>query len=419
MSKVNEKLSKPSKLFMFVNKVADLFRKVGLLSFHLSSEKLLKSAQRQSKLTHFGDELFKKHLQAFLNCFENDNNLNYTGLLLLQGMVKKVLKRRLFLERDLQAHPEILQVPIKHPVIIVGFPRCGTTLLQNLLIQHPGCRWLRSWELNPPFPNEPNFWGSANDPRKLRFDVEAAKFRKRFPQLDVIHAVDSPEECWELFLPTFAGPQILGFFKVEKYRQWSESISEETWQYIYDYYKRQLQHLSWHQPGCHWVLKSPDHLLHLGNLLDIFPDARIVQLHRDPHKFVPSTCNLINQDPFLMTKDSSPKKVGQQILAKLSEWGRKSLAFRKNINPGNFYDIHYQDLVNQPIETVINIYDHFGMEIPAKMKMKLNQWLKEKHGKNRPRQKYRLEQFGLKPADIEREFKDYCQYFQVRLETKN
>lgn len=418
-AKVDEEFPKPSKSIRFVNNVADLLRKVGLLSFRIYSEKLLNSAQRQTKLTNFGDEQFKEHLQALLSCFEDDDNLNYTGLLLLRGMVKKVLTRRLFLERDIQEHPEILQVPIKKPVIIVGFPRSGTTLLQNLLIQHPGCRWLRAWELNTPYPNEPHIWGSTNDPRKLRFEVEVAKFRKRYPQIDVAHALDSPEECWELFLPTFAGPQILGFFGVEKYRLWSDGISKETWQDIYDYYKRQLQHLIWHQPGCHWVLKSPDHLLHLGNLLEVFPDARIVQIHRDPYKFVPSTCQMIYSSPFPFTKDSSPEKTGQQMLAKLSEWGQNSLDFRKSTNSNNFYDVHYQDLVKQPIDTVRSIYDHFGMELPAPMDIKLNQWLKEKHGKNRPRQKYRLDKFGLNPADIEREFKDYCQYFQVRLETKN
>jgi hypothetical protein len=416
MAKADDDFSKPPILFKFVNNIADLLKQLGVLSFHISGEKLLKQVQRQTKLTNFGDEQFKEHLQALLSCFENDDNFNYTGLLLLQGMVKKVLKRRLFLEQDIQKHPEILQVPIKNPVIIVGFPRCGTTLLQNLLLQHPNCRWLRAWELNTPFPSEPNTWGSANDPRKLRFEVEVAKFRKRFPQLDVVHALDSPEECWELFLPTFAGPQILGFWGFEKYRQWSDSMSEKIWQDIYHYYKRQIQHLTWHQLGCHWVLKSPDHLLHLGNLLEVFPDARIIQLHRDPYKFVPSTCNMINHDPFLVTKDSNPNKVGQQILAKLSEWGKKSLDFRKSTNSNNFCDIHYQDLVNQPIDIVKHIYDHFGMELPAEMEIKLNQWLQKKHGKSRPRQKYHLEQFGLKRVEIEREFKDYCQYFQVRLE---
>lgn len=65
---------------------------------------------------------------------KNDDNLNYTGLLLVRSMVKKVLKRRLFLKQAIQKHPEILPVPIKNPVIIISFPRCGTTLLQNFLL---------------------------------------------------------------------------------------------------------------------------------------------------------------------------------------------------------------------------------------------------------------------------------------------
>lgn len=416
MARDDDEFQNSPLMFRSVNKIATLLRKVGLLSFRLSSEKFLRQAQRETGLTNFGDEQFREHLNAFLSCFEDCDNLNYTGFSLLRSTVKKLLTRRLFLERDIDAHPEILDVTVRKPLVIIGFPRSGTTLLQNLLLLHPGCRWLRSWELNTPFPDKPDTWGTSDDPRKMRFEKDVAKFRKRFPEADIAHAVDSPEECWELFLPTFAGPQIFGFFGVEKYRQWSDGISEEAWRYVYDYYKRQIRHLTWHQPGCHWVLKSPDHLLHLENLLEVFPDARIVQIHRDPHKFVPSMCKMTCNDPFLFTKDSSPEKIGQQVFAKLSEWGKKCLDVRKHISPKNFYDIHYQDLVRQPAEAVTTIYDHFGMELPAEMDAQLNQWLREKHGKNRLRQKYRLDQFGLKQADIEREFKDYCQYFRIRSE---
>ncbi len=154
-----------------INQVAALLKKTGLLSVRgLSAEKLLKSAQQKTKLTNFGDERFVEHLQVIMKTFEEDNPLNFVGERALLGIIQSALNRRLFLERDFQEHPEILQIPIKQPMIVVGFPRTGTTLLQNLLLNHPGSRWLRQWEVEEPFPTDPGIWGSSRDPRRLRLD---------------------------------------------------------------------------------------------------------------------------------------------------------------------------------------------------------------------------------------------------------
>ena len=42
-----------------------------------------------------------------------------------------------------------------------------------------------------------------------------------------------------------------------------------------------------------WVLKAPSHLSQLRTLFEVYPDARVVQIHRDPLKSVPSTISLM------------------------------------------------------------------------------------------------------------------------------
>ena len=402
-----------------INQVAVLLKKAGLLSVRgLSPEKLLKFAQEKTKLTNFGDERFVEHLRVIMRTFEEDNHLSYLGERTLLSLIKSALNRRLFLERDFQVHSEILQIPIKQPIVVVGFPRTGTTLLQTLLLHHPGCRWLRQWEIEEPFPTVPGTWGSSKDPRRWRFEAGIKKLPQNgfYQALNNIHPLDSPEECWQLFVPTFVFNEILIIAGFDRYKQWLDNISEHTWREVYHYYKQYLQYLSWHQPGCHWVVKYPGHIKNLGTLLELFPDARIIQLHRDPNKFVPSSCSNTFIHQCMFFKNPNPKKIGSEILTVLSEWERKNLALRKALDPKSFYDVHYQELVETPMEVVKNIYDYFQMEWPVEMESNLNQWLINRHEKNRPHHQYSLAQFGLTPAKITREFEEYCEYFRVRYE---
>ena len=60
----------------------------------------------------------------------------------------------------------------------------------------------------------------------------------------------------------------------------------------YDYFRRQLLTLQWHDPRERWLLKSPAHLFWVGELLDALPGARVVQTHRDPLDVLASFCSL-------------------------------------------------------------------------------------------------------------------------------
>lgn len=46
-------------------------------------------------------------------------------------------------------------------------------------------------------------------------------------------------------------------------------------------------------PDRRWALKYPAHLRHLDVLLETYPDACIVQTHRDPARVLPSLCSLV------------------------------------------------------------------------------------------------------------------------------
>jgi len=51
---------------------------------------------------------------------------------------------------------------------------------------------------------------------------------------------------------------------------------------VYRWQKRFLQHLQFGCANRRWVLKSPDHVYGMDKLLTVFPDAAIIQTHRNP-----------------------------------------------------------------------------------------------------------------------------------------
>ena len=180
----------------------------------------------------------------------------------------------------------------------------------------------------------------------------------------------------------------------------------------YRFYKKQLQILSWKFPNRRWLLKWALHLYHLEPLLKVFPDARIVQTHRDLLEVVPSLCSFAcylrgasshsGVDPVALSK------VNIEGISDLTEKARK---FRETADPTHFLDIGYRDLVRAPLETVRRIYEYFGFEYSQVMENDMKRWLAEnrqhKHGVHR----YSLEQFGLNADDLHRKFASYYETY--------
>ena len=68
-------------------------------------------------------------------------------------MLRKCVYNTLVIEEMFRNNPQIRNIPIKRPIFIVGFPRTGTTLLQNLFSLTDRETALRFFELNNPAPH--------------------------------------------------------------------------------------------------------------------------------------------------------------------------------------------------------------------------------------------------------------------------
>jgi hypothetical protein len=126
----------------------------------------------------------------------------------------RLLVNRLRIQDHIKRYPEVLDVPIKRPLFILGLPRTGTTFLHNLLAQDPTSRWLRLWEILYPCP-PPHPTTEKTDPRIQETAKQVQKINTIAPQLSTVHHLDpqAPEEGNQL-----SEHGMVGFFL----KQWQQ-----------------------------------------------------------------------------------------------------------------------------------------------------------------------------------------------------
>ncbi len=365
-------------------------------------------AQRQTGLSDFGGTTFHEPFEILLQSLRDEAQLNARGVFMLHRTMLRLLTNRLCTEQAFADSPALAETPIPRPLYVIGFPRTGTTLLHNLLACDPAARWMRLWEGLYPAPAPQSL---EDDPRIAEVEEWAAGFEKVAPRLAAAHklAPRGPEECLWLIEHTFNDLIFELRAHVPTYSRWLAEHEADV--DIHQYYRRQLQLLGAHCRGNHWVFKAPRHLPGLAGLLAVFPEARIVQTHRDPVAVLPSLCSLCEILRGAASDAVDKPAIGAHWHARLKAIFEKATAVRATAAEGQILDIQYADLVADPIATVQHIYAHHGYEFTEPFEAAMRQWLaanrQHKHGAHR----YTLEEYGLSEAQVREDFSDYAKEF--------
>ncbi len=371
---------------------------------------MMATARRRTGLDDFGGDDFREGLDALVEAFNAIDTANAFGRIFFREYGTSLLVNRLKIQADLTRHPEILGVPVRRPLFVTGLPRSGTTFLHRLLSQDPAARAMLFWEaLEPSPPPEPASY--ETDPRIGRARRQMTLLYSLSPRLATAHEfeAESPEEDNNLFAHRFVAGMLGFMFDVPEYARW---LDKQPLIPGYVYEKQQLQLLSCKYPGDHWVLKSPGHLFGLDALLAVFPDASVVITHRDPMKVIPSVSSLAAGFRGILTDRLDLRRLGAEMAEAMAIGPRRAILARAEADAGRFYDVSYERLVAEPIDTVAAICDHFGYEFSPEFEARARGWIAEnprqKHGVHR----YRLEDFGLESSAIEHHFAEYYDWLR-------
>jgi hypothetical protein len=375
----------------------------------LSAVDLIEAARDRTGLTTFEDDL--EPLHRLCEALDQEARLTWTGRALTKARLMGALTSRLRLRALFDRHPEIAEVPVTAPLFVTGLQRTGTTLLHRLLAASPGFRGLRSWEaLNPVRTLAP----LGLEPRRLTALAAEQTLRFLAPDFFAVHPVeaDAPEEEVVLMDHTFVSQVSEASYHVPSFARWVQGQDHRV---AYRYLRRCLQVIAWQRPEepPRWVLKSPVHLEELDALLDVFPDAKVVQTHRDPRSTLPSFCSMVAHGRGVFSDHVDPREVGDHWLPKVRRMVERAMESRGRHGAAPFLDVHYRDLVAAPVGTAASVLAFAGAPIESGERDRLSGWLHANPQHKYGRHVYAAVDFGLTDERIDEALGHYVTHHRI------
>ncbi|MGB5810908.1 MAG: sulfotransferase, partial [Polyangiales bacterium] len=242
-----------------------------------SARHYMDAARTATGLDDFGPYDVETAAERLLSMLREEIDLHLFGKIAVSRLLQRNLENCLKVQHAFVEDPSLAEVDVERPIIIVCTPRTGSTLLHNLLAQHPNARAPQMWELHRPCP-PPKPELARHDPRIAMSDREFGLYYRLIPEMRAIHyfAPQAVEECTHLFLNTLTCRMSFSVTAgLNSYVRWATELDMVP---AYREYKRMLQILTRHYPNRTLILKSPAHLLCMDALATVFPSARVVHI---------------------------------------------------------------------------------------------------------------------------------------------
>src|SRR5580765_1152984 len=258
----------------------------------LDTDRLVERALEAAGLDDFGDDNWRPGLDRLAHSLRTEARLHELGEQIAEGEIVEYLATRLGLVEWRKQHPEIADADVVPPIVIVGQARTGTTILHDLLAQDRSNRVPLTWEVARPLP-PPESATYDTDPRIAASQELLDGVELVIPGFQAMHPMGAllPQECVRITGGDFRSMIFPTQYRVPSYAQWL--IDDADMASAYRYHRMFLQHLQSRHPAARWVLKSPGHLWALDALTAEYPNALLVQTHRDPLRILASLSSLV------------------------------------------------------------------------------------------------------------------------------
>jgi hypothetical protein len=370
---------------------------------------LLDAARTRTGLADFGSDDFVPRLQAMIDAVDADTGLNQLGRLSIHQRTVRLLSSRLLLEDLYRRHPEIDDIAIVAPIVVVGLPRSGTTHLVNLIAADARLRSLPFWESTEPFP-------VPGEPEDARIDRAQQAYELQISMAPLLPAMhhqhpDAVEEEIELEDLDFASYTLEWLARVPRWRDYYLTLDQHP---HYAYLRRVLKALTFLRGPNRWVLKSPQHLEQIGPLVATFPDATFAVTHRDPVSVIASAMTMLAYGDRMRRYAIEPDELSSYWVARVEHLLRACVRDHDLLPADRTVDVLFHEFMADDVAMVERIYDRAGLPMTAAARGELDAFMaanpRGKHG----RLEYDLAgHFGLDPAAVRERFAFYFERFAV------
>jgi sulfotransferase family protein len=381
-------------------------------------ERLVEEAVARTGEDDFGEPGWLEALEILLASLVDEARLSDIGVEVAAGDVASYLDARLTLTAWRRDHSEVATGRIERPIVIVGQPRTGTTILYDLLAQDPALRAPLTWEVDRPIPPpEPSTYDV--DPRIEEVQANIDLVETVMPGFTAFHPMGAllGQECVRITGGAFQSMIFNTQFRVPSYNRWL--LYDADLAPAYRWHRRYLQHLQSRNPVSQWLLKSPAHLWHLDALAAEYPDAIVVQTHRDPLRVVASVSALVAH----LRRMSSDEVVFGEVATGYAEDILLGLARgmdardRKVIPDDQIVDVQFADFMADPLLVVADIYAAMQRELTPETERSMRAFLAANPGDGGGGGgRYRFSETGLDVSDLRGRVAEYQERFGVASE---
>src|SRR5262245_9381167 len=358
---------------------------------------------------------------SLLNSLETEADLHPHGRFLMRVHLRELLETRLRLTQAWNgwSWPPEASV-IERPIFITGIPRSGSTFLHELLAEDPEHRAPRVWEVMFPIQT------GSNRPEKVDPRVRKAEsclwwFRRLAPGADSVYPIRAwtPHECAAIHSYTLFSEEFVSTCHIPTYEAFLHAADLGP---AYRWQRRFLQYLQMCRSNKRWVLKSPDHVYGLDRLLAVFPDAAIIQTHRNPVEVVHSQILLTQVLEAMFARPREREQLAASEARKIEQMLGYITRFR-DAYPNvarQFIDVTYRELVSDPLAVVRRIYERLDIRLSevAAERMRRLASARSRYEKGR-RDSSPLADLGLVGTAGMNQFNDYCSRFGISFQKTN
>ncbi len=383
-----------------------------------SVDTLLQLASERTGLSDFGDPARHAGLRAYVEGLRSERwpAIREDARSAALDYIVHLLSLRLQLVDDRKRYSDIAAQEIRAPIIIIGPPRSGSTLVHTLLNQDPENNAVEHWVCLEPSP--PPALGPPSGERMERAGQRLMGLFDSIPDIFVTHPYMIEEgasalaECGsDILNMTFTSQQLYCFYRSESYRRY---LLEADHSAAVGFHHDFLQHLQWGATGKRWALKGSDHLLWLEELVAQYPDAMLVWTHRDLSQQLPSLASvqaILQGIAGTEPEGEERKAFGRIAVEHQCATLLKGMRSRDKLGEERFLDISYHDVMANPVGTVEHIYSHFGLVMSAQHAAGIRAWLHDnpqaKHGVHR----HSPADFAIDADAVNRELASYVDRF--------
>jgi hypothetical protein len=180
----------------------------------------------------------------------------------------------------------------------------------------------------------------------------------------------------------------------DRYAIFKDVTSEEieTWK---EKYMEVIKTATFNMQGRRLVIKNPANTGRIPILLEMFPNAKFIFLHRDPYEVFLSTRNLYKKTlPFAQLQEINDEEIDANILTFYKDMMHHYLSDRGLIPSRNLIEVGFRELDKTPLPVMRRIYTSMNFWPYARVRRRLRRYLYTL--KN-----YKKNSYQISPVDIE------------------